>query len=52
MMLGQLESYSNARFTTLNYNSLYSEMLTMFSHLRVEKLVEDSREELTMNIVD
>ena len=52
VMLGQPESYSNARFTTLNYNSLYSEMLTMFPHLRVERLVEDSREEPTVNIVD
>ena len=51
VMLGQPESYSNAKFTTLNYDSLYSEMLMMFPYLKAKKLVEESMTEPIVNIV-
>ena len=51
VMLGQPESYTNVKFTTLNYDSLYLEMMMMFPHLRIKKLVEGTMVEPILNIV-
>ena len=52
IMIGQPECYTNLQFVSLNYNSLYSEMLTMFPHLKWENRIEDEMEEMTVNILD
>ena len=53
-MIGQLEYYTNLQFVDLNYNSLYSEMLAMFPHLRRENEVENEKdhEDTTVSILD
>ena len=54
VMIGQPECYTNLRFVDLNYNSLYSEMLAMFPHLRRENEVENEKdhEDTTVSILD
>ena len=54
VMIEQPENYSNIKFTNLNYNSLYSEMMIMFPELRVKNQVHDSDEviEPTVHIID
>ena len=51
VMLGQPESYTNIKFTMLNYDSFYLEMMMMFPHLQIKKLVEGTTVEPILNIV-
>ena len=44
VLIGQPECYTNVKFTNLNYNSLYFEMISTFPNLRVENQVENGDE--------
>src|SRR5436305_3804126 len=54
VLIGQPECYTNVKFTNLNYNSLYFEMISTFPNLRVENQVENGDEnvEPTVRIID
>src|SRR5205085_12000563 len=54
VLISQLECYTNIKFTNLNYNSLYFEMISTFLNLRVENQVENRDEivEPTVQIIN
>ena len=41
ILIGQSEFYTNVKFTTMSYNSLYAEMMEIFLHLGADILDQD-----------
>ena len=52
VLIGQPEFYTNVKFTTMSYNSLYAEMIEMFPHLRADTLDQDGCHSATVSILD
>jgi len=52
VLIGQPEFYTNVKFTTMSYNSLYAEMIEMFPHLRADTQDQDGCHSATVSILD
>ena len=52
VLIGQSEFYTNVKFTTMSYNSLYAEMIEIFPHLGADILDQDRYHNVTVSILD
>src|SRR5205814_2743326 len=52
VLIGQPEFYTNVKFTTMSYNSLYAEMMEIFPHLGADILDQDRYHSMTVSILD
>ena len=52
VLISQSEFYTNVKFTTMSYNSLYAEMMEIFSHLGTDILDQDRYHSMTVSILD
>src|SRR5436190_23386059 len=52
LLIGQSEFYTNVKFTTMSYNSLYAEMIEIFLHLGADILDQDEYHSVTVFILD